>query len=60
MLKGPLPGSAHAVTSIGDTDIGSEGSEGTNVTMIFVPSSVTGISTVPSSFGVTVVGALCI
>ena len=43
-----VPGSEHAVTSIGDTEIGLEGSDGSKVTSTFVPSSVTGISTVPS------------
>ena len=50
-----LPGSAHAVTSIGDTEICVEGSVGSNVTTTVVPSSLTGISTVPSSLGSTVV-----
>ena len=50
-----LPGSAHAIISIGDTEIGFEGSAGSNVTTTVVPSSVTGISTVPSSLGLTVV-----
>ena len=43
------------MTSIGDTDIGLEGLAASNVTTTVVPSSVTGISTVPSSLGSTVV-----
>ena len=51
-----IPGSAHAVTSIGLTVIGVSGSDGSKVISIVVPSSPTGISTEPSSFGVTVIG----
>ena len=52
-----IPGSAQAVVSITPTEIGLVGLEGSNVTMILVPSSPTGISTEPSGFGVTVIGS---
>ena len=50
-----VPGSAHAVVSIGLTEIGSFGSTGSNVITTLVPSSSIGISTEPSSLGVMVV-----
>ena len=56
ITKRYIPGSAHAVTSIGPTDIGLLGLEGVKVTTMVVPSSPTGISTLPFSSGVTLIG----
>ena len=46
------------MTSIGDTEMGFDGSLGSNVTITVVPSSPTGISTDPSSLGSTITGVL--
>jgi len=55
-LDDDVTSSAHAVVSITETDTGSSGSLGLNVMTMDVPSSPTGISTEPSSLGVTVIG----
>ena len=56
ITKRYIPGSAHALTSIGPTDIGSLGSEGVKVTTMVAPSSPTGISAVPFSSVVALIG----